>query len=168
MTRYGTGIVACIVLALLYPVFRMEVFDELISRGIRKRDIRRKMKGFRNFWLYDEIEKNYGLGFYGKMIRQYVGLYTMITILHIALGWINSLAGADVALMTYLCLNAVVMIFYSRIRINRRLFGSTFVLFAWEKTLNRNSKLLHTNYYSTIFDILFAAVPLVFPVVMLL
>ena len=168
MTRYGIGICACIVFALIYPCFRMEVFDELISRGIRKREIRQKMKGYRNFWLYEEVENTYGLGYYGKMMRQYVGLYLLVTVLHITFGWINGFAGLDVAIMTLLCLYVTVMIFYTRLRCNRRVIGSTFVLFAWKKTRNRKGKLLHTDYYSIVFDVLFATVPLVFPVVMLL
>ena len=168
MIRYGVGIAACLFLAVLYPYFRYEIFEELLSRRIRKRDIRQKMKGAGNFWLYREIEAAYGLGWYGKLMRHYTLTLPAVAVLHLALGWVDRLAGADMAIMSLLCVTASVLIFYTGIRRNRRSMGSAFILFAWSKTYGKTGKHLHTEVYSTFIDIAFAAFPLVFPAVMLL
>ena len=98
MSRYLVGILFCLVIALAYAAFRDEAFQGLRHRKIRKRDIRQKQKGALNFWFYTELEKAYGLGKYGVLLRLYPIVAGSFTVLHITFGWMESLATPDLIL----------------------------------------------------------------------
>ena len=176
MTRYLVGILFCFVMFLAYFAFRAEAFESLRHRKIRKRDIRQKQKGALNFWFYTELEKAYGLGKYGILLRLYPIVAGSFTVLHITFGWMESLALPDLILagLTALYLSAITL--YACIRRNRRLFGSAFVLWAWQEIKGGvpRSKILvprsengnYIQYYSSVFDLILALSPLIFPVLM--
>ena len=176
MSRYLVGILFCLVIALAYAAFRDEAFQGLRHRKIRKRDIRQKQKGALNFWFYTELEKAYGLGRYGVFLRLYPIVAGSFTVLHITFGWMESLATPDLILagLTALYLSAITL--YACIRRNRRLFGQAFLLLAWQESTDtvpkdkilepksKNGRYIH--YYSSVFDLILAASPLIFPVLM--
>ena len=176
MSRYLVGILFCLVIALAYAAFRDEAFQDLRHRKIRKRDIRQKQKGAINFWFYTELEKAYGLGMYGILLRLYPIVAGTFTVLHITFGWMDASALTDLILagLTALYLSAITL--YACIRRNRRLFGSAFVLWAWQETKDPvpKDKILEPKskngnyiwYYSSVFDLILAASPIVFPVLM--
>ena len=160
IVRYLLGLLISIGSGLLYAWFRSDVFDDLISRGIRKRDIRQKMKGIRQYWFYQELEAAYGLGLYGKLMRLYVPVWGIITVFHILFGWIAALSAVDIGLMNVMSLFLSVMILYTRIRLNCRIVGTPFVLLAWKKIMNRKGAYMRTDYYFTALDLTLAAFPL--------
>ena len=176
MSRYLVGILFCLVIALAYAAFRDEAFQGLRHRKIRKRDIRQKQKGALNFWFYTELEKEYGLGKYGILLRLYPIAAGIFTVLHITFGWMEALALPDLILagLTALYLSAITL--YACIRRNRRLFGQAFLLLAWRETKSpvekgrwlvpksKNGNWME--YYSSILDLILAVSPLVFPVLM--
>ena len=176
MTRYLVGILFCFVMFLAYFVFRAEAFESLRHRKIRKRDIRQKQEGALNFWFYTELEKEYGLGKYGILLRIYPIAAGSFTVLHITFGWMDALALPDLILagLTALYLSAITL--YACIRRNRRLFGQAFLLLAWRETKNpvENGRILipksrngnRIEYFSSILDLILAASPLIFPVLM--
>lgn len=175
MSNYFVGIMFCLVMALVYPAFRADAFAELRHRRIRKRDIRQKQKGALNFWFYTELERAYGLGKYGILLRVYPIVAGTVTVYHIFLGWIKALAVVDIALVSLTALYLTVIIFYACIRRNRRLFDSAFVLWGWQETnslgkgrawipASKNGN--YIEYYSTIFDLILAALPLIVPLMM--
>ena len=176
MSRYLVGILFCLVIALVYAAFRDEAFQDLRHRKIRKRDIRQKQKGAMNFWFYTELEKEYGLGRYGVFLRLYPIVAGSFTVLHITLGWIEALALPDLILAGLTALYLSVLTLYACIRRNRRLFGQAFLLLAWrestdtvpkDKILEPKSKNGHyIYYYSSVFDLILAVSPMVFPVLM--
>ena len=176
MSRYLVGILFCLVIALAYPAFRDEAFQDLRHRKIRKRDIRQKQKGALNFWFYTELEKEYGLGRYGILLRLYPIVAGMFTVLHISLGWMEALAAVDLILSGLPALYLSAITLYACIRRNRRLFGQAFLLLAWrestdtvpkDKILEPKSKNGHyIHYYSSVFDLILTLSPLVFPVLM--
>ena len=176
MSRYLVGILFCLVLAFAYPAFRTEATEGLRARRIRKRDIRQKQKGARNFWFYTELEKAYGLGKYGMLLRLYPVVAGSVTAVHISLGWIGALAGFDTALAAATAVYLSVMILYACIRRNRRLFGSAFILLAWRETKDPvpKGKILvpktkdgcWIDYYSSVFDLILTVLPFAFPVLM--
>lgn len=176
MSRYLVGSLFCLVIALAYPAFRDEALQDLRHRKIRKRDIRQKQKGAVNFWFYTELEKAYGLGKYGALLRLYPVVAGTLTVLHIPFGWMEALALPDLIFASLTALYLSVMILYACIRRNRRLFGSAFVLWGMRETKDNvpKDKILvpkskngcWIEYYSTVFDLILAALPLVFPVMM--
>lgn len=176
MSRYLVGILFCLVIALVYAAFRDEAFQDLRHRKIRKRDIRQKQKGAINFWFYTELEKAYGLGKYGILLRLYPIVAGSFTVLHITLGWTEALALPDLILAGLIAVYLSVMTLTACIRRNRRLFDSAFVLWAWQETKGGGprSKILeprsengnYIQYYSSVFDLILAASPIVFPVLM--
>ena len=156
-----------------YPVFRMEATEGLRARKIRKRDIRQKQKGAMNFWFYTELEKAYGLGKYGVLLRLYPVVAGTVTVLHVSLGRIDPLAVPDLILVSITALYLSVIILSACISRNRRLFGQAFVLWGRKETkctgtenpvLRKDGK--YTEQYSTLFDLILAALPIVFPVMM--
>lgn len=162
MSRYVIGCVACIFFAFLYPYFRMEIFDELKSRGIRTRDIRQKLKGTKNFWLYTEVNIVYGLGKYGQMTCAYL-LACCITVgFHMLLGWWDILVFFDIGIITLQTILCSLLILFTRFRVNLRLFNSRFLLFGWHDRHNKKGVRLERNYYSTFFDIVFTVFPWIF------
>ena len=176
MSRYLVGILFCLVIALAYAAFRDEAFQGLRHRKIRKRDIRQKQKGAMNFLFYAELEKAYGLGMYGVLLRLYPIVAGSFTVLHITFGWMESLATPDLILagLTSLYLSAITL--YACIRRNRRLFGQAFLLLAWRETKSpvENGRILlpksrngnRIEYFSSVLDLILAASPLVFPLLM--
>ena len=176
MSRYLVGILFCLVIALAYAAFRDEAFQDLRHRKIRKRDIRQKQKGALNFWFYAELEKAYGLGTYGVLLRLYPIVAGSFTVLHITFGWMESLATPDLILAVLVAIYLSVLTMYACIRRNRRLFGSAFVLWAWQETKDPvpKDKILEPKskngnyiwYYSSVFDLILAASPFVFPLLM--
>jgi len=176
MINYYMGIMFCFFIALAYPAFREEAFAELRFRRIRKRDIRQKQKGALNFWFYTELEKAYGLGKYGQLLRMYPIVAGTLTILHITLGWIKAFAVIDLVLVTLTALYLSVTIFSACIRRNRRLFDSSFVLWGMKETRSyvpkgqiltpKTKDGFYIQYYSTVFDLILAILPLIIPVLM--
>ena len=176
MSRYLVGILFCLVIALAYAAFRDEAFQDLRHRKIRKRDIRQKQKGALNFWFYTELEKAYGLGNYGVLLRLYPIVAGIFTVLHITFGWMESLATPDLILSCLLAVYLSVLTMYACIRRNRRLFGQAFLLLAWQETKNpvENGRILipksrngnRIEYFSSVLDLILAVSPLVFPLLM--
>ena len=173
MTRYLVGVVFCLVLALAYPALRMEAFEELRHRRIRKRDIRQKQKGAMNFWFYTELETAYGLGRYGRLLRLYPVVVGSFIALHLTLGWVEALAlpGLLLATVTALLLSACIL--SACMSRNRRLFGKPFILWGWQRIKNDGSRRwdvrkdgTYLQQYSTILDLILAALPILFPVLM--
>ncbi len=178
MSRYLVGILFCLVIALAYAAFRDEAFQDLRHRKIRKRDIRQKQKGTMNFWFYAELEKAYGLGKYGILLRLYPIVAGIFTVLHITFGWMESLATPDLILSCLVAIYLSVLTMYACIRRNRRLFGQAFLLLAWRETKSpvENGRILlpksrngnRIEYFSSVLDLILAASPLVFPLLMVI
>ena len=176
MSRYLVGILFCLVIVLAYAAFRDEAFQGLRHRKIRKRDIRQKQKGALNFWFYTELEKEYGLGKYGVLLRLYPIAAGSFTVLHITFGWMDALALPDLILagLTALYLSAITL--YACMSRNRRLFGQAFLLLAWRESKSpvENGRILipksrngnRIEYFSSILDLILAASPMVFPLLM--
>ena len=173
MSRYLVGILFCLVIALVYAAFRDEAFQDLRHRKIRKRDIRQKQKGAMNFWFYTELEKAYGLGTYGVLLRLYPIAAGSLTVLHITFGWMETLAWLDLALATVTALYLSAIILAACMSRNRRLFGRAFILMESRETkipvkkgkilTPRSAKGNYMDMYSSVFDIILTAVPLIFP-----
>ena len=176
MTRYLVGILFCFVLFLAYFAFRAEVFEMLRHRKIRKRDIRQKQEGALNFWFYTELEKEYGLGKYGVLLRLYPIVTGTFTALHIPFGWIEALALPDLILATVTALYLSAIILMACMSRNRRLFGKAFIGVEYRESkipvkkgkilTPRSAKGNYIDMYSSFFDIVLTVVPLFFPKMM--
>ncbi len=170
MTRYVIGILFCLILAMVYPIFRMEATEILRHRKIRKRDIRQKQKGAMNFWFYAELEKEYGLGRYGVLLRLYPIVAVLFILFHTALAWVSPLAVLDLAMAAVVALYLSAIILAACMSRNRRLFGKPFLFWGWQRVKNVGSKRFevrgdgtYLQHYSTLFDLILTVLPLVFP-----
>ena len=176
MSRYLVGILFCFVMFLAYFAFRAEAFESLRHRKIRKRDIRQKQKGALNFWFYTELEKEYGLGKYGVLLRLYPIVAGTFTALHIPFGWMEALALPDLLLATATALYLSAIILMACMSRNRRLFGKAFIGLEFRETkvpvkkgkilTPRSAKGNYIDTYSSVIDFILTAVPLIFPVLM--
>ena len=176
MTRYLVGILFCFVMFLAYFAFRAEAFELLRHRKIRKRDIRQKQKGAMNFWFYTALEKEYGLGKYGVLLRLYPVVAGTFTALHITFGWIEALAWLDLALATVTALYLSAIILAACMSRNRRLFGRAFILMECRETRSYvpKGKILtpmtkdgfYIETYSSILDLILTVLPVAIPILM--
>ena len=176
MTRYLVGILFCFVLFLAYFAFRAEVFEMLRHRKIRKRDIRQKQEGALNFWFYTALEKEYGLGKYGVLLRLYPIVAGTFTALHIPFGWIEALALPDLILATVTALYLSAIILMACMSRNRRLFGRAFILMECRETRSYvpKGKILtpmtkdgfYIETYSSILDLILTVLPVAIPILM--
>ena len=176
MTRYLVGILFCFVMFLAYFVFRAEAFESLRHRKIRKRDIRQKQEGALNFWFYNELEKEYGLGKYGVLLRLYPVVAGTFTALHISFGWIEALAWLDLALATVTALYLSAIILAACMSRNRRLFGRAFILMESRETRSYvpKGKILtpmtkdgfYIETYSSILDLILTVLPVAISILM--
>ena len=176
MTRYLVGILFCFVMFLAYFAFRLEAFEMLRHRKIRKRDIRQKQEGALNFWFYNELEKEYGLGKYGVLLRLYPVVAGTFTALHIPFGWIEALALLDLALATVTALYMSAIILAACMSRNRRLFGRAFILMECRETRSYvpKGKILtpmtkdgfYIETYSSILDLILTVLPVAIPILM--
>lgn len=118
---------------LLYANLRSGIYTHLRLRKISKTSIRKNQKGFRNYWFYQNIQKNYGLGLaYGLNVA-----YLLTWLLHLAmalLGLILPWLQLPVLLCaSLLCLIELPAVFWAAGNEYRAEFGSSFILLARKK-----------------------------------
>lgn len=118
---------------LLYGYFRSGIYSHLRLRKISKTAIRKNQKGFRNYWLYRDIQKTYGLGFiYGLHTAYFWGwlLHFSMMPLAAAFSWLKQPLWICSCLLGLLEIPAVI---FASVNENRAECGTTFVLLARNK-----------------------------------
>jgi hypothetical protein len=122
---YWLNICLLLVYAVMaYPAFRGAIFSELCSRKIRKREIRRRMQGTRNFWCYSVVHREYGLGWrYGWNLG-----FLVVWPAAVAAG-LTGVAYLAVGAYFAVAVMVTVMNVVSVTTYNREKFGRPFVLF---------------------------------------
>ena len=138
-----------------YPAFRQGIDDWLCGRKIRKSEIRKRKKGKRNFWWYEEIHREYGLGIWYPINRVFITLYPITLLLHAFLGVIKA-ESIPVFMMGSICLVLMAAMYtFHRIQNNKKEYGRSIVLFA---VVKRGK---HSGVNSIFVDLLLTLIPLV-------
>lgn len=130
---------------LLYTVFRCGIYSHLRLRKISKTAIRKNQKGFRNYWLYRDIQKKYGLGsIYCLHMAYFWGwiLHLAMMPLSIAFSWMKLSLFMCSCILGLLEIPAVI---FASINENRAECGTGFVLLARNKETGK--------YHSSLIDL---------------
>lgn len=115
---------------LFYGYLRSGIYSQLRLRKISKTTIKRKRKGFQNYWFYRDIQKNYGLGWiYGLNLAYFWGwiVHLSIVLPAIAFSWLKFPVFVCSCLLSLLEIPAVI---FASVNENRAEFGTGFVLMA--------------------------------------
>ena len=149
---YWMQIIFSLYSLLMYAIFRGGIYSHLRLRKISKTAIERNRKGFRNYWLYRDIQKNYGLGFiYGLNMTYFWGwlVHLSMALLAIAFSWLELPLFICSCL---LCLLEIPAVIFASVNENRAEFGNAFVLLAMTKETGKlNSSLI--DLFSWVFPI---------------
>ncbi len=71
----------------IYLAFRMAVNWYLHGRGLSRTTIKKKTKGVRNYWWYEELNQSYHLGWCYWLNKIFTVLYLGAVALHLSFGW---------------------------------------------------------------------------------
>lgn len=115
---------------LFYGYLRSGIYSHLRLRKISKTAIKRNLKGFRNYWFYRDVQKNYGLGWIYRLHLAYFWgwiFHLSMALLAVALSWMKLPVLICSCLLALLEIPAVV---FASINENREEFGTGFVLLA--------------------------------------
>ena len=130
---YSMQIIFLLYSLLLYANLRSGIYHHLRLRKISKTAIRKNQRGFCNYWLYQDIHKNYGLGFAYELNIAY--LLTWFFHLSVVL---LSVVFPVLKLVLFicsciLCLIEITAVIFSSVNEYRTEFGCGFVLLAKTK-----------------------------------
>ena len=110
-----------------YLFFRFHVTDWLEDKKIRRREINKCKKGMRNFWWYEQLHKEYRMGWLYFLNKGFTLLYSAAFVLHLLLGWTGKTVIPFAVLFSLVCLLTAVMSVFSSVQGNKRTFGRIFV-----------------------------------------
>lgn len=71
----------------IYAFFRMGINKILRKKRISKTAIKKYMKGYRNYWWYETLHKEYDIGILYHINKFHVLIVGISLVLHFALGW---------------------------------------------------------------------------------
>lgn len=111
-----------------YVFFRSAMGSWLERRKIRKREIRRLMKGKRNFWWYEAIHNEYGIGVI-YFINKFVTIaYPIGAVLSVLFNWIKVIAPITSIINALVCLSVAVLSVFEMIQSNLDNYKAPFIL----------------------------------------
>lgn len=70
-----------------YMFFRKSISLYLRGKGISRTSINKESKGMQNYWWYESIQKNHGLGWIYYLNKSFTILYLSVVTVHLLLGW---------------------------------------------------------------------------------
>ena len=124
-----------------YAFFRMEINTSLRNRGISKTTIKKSKSGIRNYWWYEALHKEYGMGHIYTLNKLFTILYSATIGLHLLLGWWFPSSSVITALFSVVCLDSSLMWGFSAQQ--------------WNTSNNRNHKQIRNSGESAILGIIF-------------
>ena len=127
----------CIVIVLynilLYSIFRGGIYDYLRLSKMSKSNIKKNRKGFKNYWLYQTINKQTPLGILYRLNYVFLIFTAVFTVLAIAVGFIKMFRPIVFACSVLLCLIEVPSTILASIYSNKMEYGKAFVFLAKRK-----------------------------------
>ncbi len=143
MDFYLLNILLSFVSVGLYVSFRIGVNPYLRLNKISKNFIKKKTKGFRNYWFYSSLKQELGYIYYLNFIL-ISGTVTYL-LLAVTLGWSKVLHFPIATLNALLCTVQIPALIFSDINCNKDEYGTPFII--WRKS--RSGR-----WYSSIQDII--------------
>lgn len=143
---YFISLIFIIATLIFYAFFRGSVNSYLQNcKKISKTNINKHKKGKRNYWWYEELHREFGIGKIYYLNKIYTILFSVVLFLHLILGFfkITSLITCSLSIIIYI-LSAIMWLF-ANIQNNIEEHGTAFVLFA--RKINKGID-------SSIFDLL--------------
>lgn len=130
---YFFNIVIVLYNLLLYAIFRGGVYDYLRLSKMSKTNIRKKRKGFWNYWLYLTVNREKPLGalFYLNILFFFTSI--VFSGFTLCLGFIEVLGPLVTALAILLCAVQIPSMFLASIYSDKEEYGRCFVLLAKRK-----------------------------------
>ena len=164
LDRYLTGIAICLIMLIPYACFRGEVFKEIHERGIRSREIYKRMTGFVNWLWYRGLDRSFGCRMASVLAIISSFLLPLVTVYYSSLGWWEVMPPLALQIpVIVLGVFTSVMVGYTVVSRNYRLFESPFIFFGAIRIRNVRGNFLNTAYYSVILDFLYILLPTVLP-----
>lgn len=137
--------------AIFYGMFRVSIGGWLRAKRIGLSRIAEYKKGKKNFWWYEKINEEYGMGLLYHINRLFTIAYPAAFILHILFGWLKIVSIPVAFLLIFTCVLASMMSLFSSIQSNKEDHGCPFVLIARSRRNGIDSFVL---------DLIVAAFPL--------
>ena len=118
---------------LLYGYLRNGIYSHLRLRKISKTAIGKHQKGFRNYWFYRDIQKDYGLGILYSVNMSYLWMWLIHhSLLPLAALW-SWLKQLLLIYSCFLCLLQIPAVIIASVNVYREEFGTAFVLLAKDR-----------------------------------
>ena len=157
---YPACIIACVVSLIPYFCFRTEVYNLLHGRGIRTKEIYRRMNGpFKLLW-YLRVAQDFSMRPASVLSIIWTSLWLPVTLYVSVFGWWEAIPSLALCIpMAVLMAATSAILGYTVVNRNIRLFESPFVLFCALRVRNQRGNFLNTAYYSVILDFILMLLP---------
>ena len=136
---------------IFYFLFRLAVDSWLRRKRISKSKIKTLIKGKKNFWWYDALHKEIGLGPIYHINKLATILYPINLILALTLGWLRFMTPVITGLYVIISILIAGMSLFSSAQGNMDAYGTPIVILRWTKG---------HGFSSSILDLAVAAFPL--------
>ena len=134
LAYYFLTLLFFVVLGVMYFLFRYGVQTWLqLKKQLSETHIRKLKKGVKNFWWYQALHAETGMGLLYPLNKGFTLVYTLVLGLSLILGWWKPVSVVLCGLMLPLCLSAGIMIAFALIWGNIEEHGRPIVLLAQRK-----------------------------------
>lgn len=100
---------ALIISAIWYVFFRMGVSRFLRNNKISKTSIEKAMKGAKNYWWYEAVNKEHSLGWMYYLNKGFTCFYLGTVLIHLLLGWIRIISPLILLFTCVICILTIVL-----------------------------------------------------------
>lgn len=136
---------------IFYLIFRMSVDGWLRRKGISKSKIKKLKKGRKNYWWYETLHEQFGLGAIYHLNKLITIFYPAGLILSVTLGWLRFMVPVVTGIYAVVSVLSAVMSLFSSVQTNLDAYGTPVVIL--RRTQNQG-------YTSSVFDLFIALFPL--------
>ncbi len=113
----------------MHGCFRFGIDSYLRLNRKSKTFIRKHMKGFENYWFYEEINREYPLGFWDYLNKIHLIAFVIVSVVIITLGYLKFMQIPITVLSAVLVTIQVPMVYFQITTDNKKDFGMPFVIF---------------------------------------
>lgn len=117
------------IIAGYYMMFRFSMSNWFKTKKIKRSEINRLAKGKKNYWWYEALHQEYGLGAVYYLNKSFTVLYAVTAFMMMALGWIREIIILNAVLYTLVCILGGVMSMFTSVQDNLEAYGKPVVLY---------------------------------------
>lgn len=114
---------------MMHWCFRWSIESYLRLKRKSKTFIRKHMKGFENYWFFEEINREYPLGFWYYLNKIHLIALVIVSAVIITLGYLKFMQIPIIILSAVLVTIQVPMVYFQIVTQNKEDFGMPFVIF---------------------------------------